>query len=215
MSLTSMQDIDIVVHNPYSDAERIKETIANADRPYFLKLSKRRKETYKILMCRLPGWHAYHSYVKVDIFTSGTINLPTIFASDTPRINNIPVMPLFDLLVMKRWGWWHHRILLREDFLTKVKTDVFNVDALLDRAEEEGVEYDDERAACRHTCEFMEWALVLARRFVRRYRRRGKWKAIGFPLRETRSQFTVRSRLAVTCTILIVFVTTCRSEPDA
>ena len=206
-----MQDIDIVVHDPNSDAERIKETIANADRRYFLKLSKRRKATYKILTCRLPGWPAYHRCVKVDILTSGSISLPTIFASDTPRINNIPVMPLFDLLVMKTQG----RISPREDFRAKVKTDVFDVDALLDRAEEEGVEYDDERAACRHTCEFMEWALVLARRFVRRYRRRGKWKAIGFPLRETRSQFTVRSRLAVTCTILIVFVTTCRSKPDA
>ena len=66
----------------------------------------------------------------------------------------------------------------------KVKADVVDVDALLDRAEEEGVEYEDERAAFRHTCEFMEWALLLARRFARRHRRRGKWRAIGFPLRE-------------------------------
>ena len=133
-------------------------------------------------MCRLPGWRAYGRCVKVDILTSGTINLPAILASDIPQIENIPVMPLFDLLVMKTQGWWHHRISSREDFQAKVKADVVDVDALLDRAEEEGVEYEDERAAFRHSYEFMEWALLLARRFVRKHRRRGKWRAIGFPL---------------------------------
>ena len=105
-----------------------------------------------------------------------------ILASDTPNINNIPVMPLFDLLVMKTQGWWRHRISPRKDFQVKVKTDVVHVDALLDRAEHEGVEYEAERAAIRHSCEFMEWALLLARRFARTHRRRGKWRAIGFPL---------------------------------
>ena len=90
-------------------------------------------------------------------------------------------MPLLDLLVMKTQGWWHHRISPGKDFQAKVKADVVDVDALLDRAEE-GVEYEDEHAAFRHTCGFMEWALVLARRFVRRHRRRGEWRAIGFPL---------------------------------
>ena len=56
-----------------------------------------------------------------------------------------------------------------------------DVDALLDRAEE-GVKYDDERAVYRHACEIMEWSLVLTRRFVRRHRRRGNWRVIGFPL---------------------------------
>ena len=133
-------------------------------------------------MCRLPGWHAYRRYVKVDILTSGTINLPAILASDTPQINNIPIMPLFDLLVMKTQGWWHHRISPRQDFQAKVKADVVDVDALLYRAEEVGVKYEDERAAFRRTCEFMEWALVLARKSVQRHRRWGNWKAIGFPL---------------------------------
>ena len=181
MPLTS-QDIDIQVYDPYSDADRIKKTIVNADRRYFLKPSRRRKATYKILKCRLPGWHAYRRCVKVDILTSGTINLPPILASDTPQINNIPGMPLFDLLIMKTQGWWHHRISPRKDFQAKVKADVVHADALLDRADEEGVEYEDEHAAFRHTYEFMEWALVLAHRFVRRHRRRGKWRVIGFPL---------------------------------
>ncbi|KAN0133060.1 hypothetical protein V8E53_009090 [Lactarius tabidus] len=175
-------DIDILVHHPYFDAERIKEIIANADSRYFLKPSRFRKAKHKILMCRLPGWHAYHRCVKVDILIPGTINLPEIPASATPDIERIPVMPLFELLVMKTQGWWNHRVSPRKDFQAKVDADVDDVDALLDRAKEEGIEYEDERAICRHTHEFMEWALLLARRFVKKHRRRGKWRAIGFPL---------------------------------
>lgn len=52
--------------------------------------------TYKILHYRLPGWIAYGYCVKVDVLTSGTINLPAILASDTPQINNILVIQLFD-----------------------------------------------------------------------------------------------------------------------
>ena len=59
-------------------------------------------------MCHLPGWYAYNRCIKVDILTSRPINLPVILVSDTPQINNIPVMPLFarlfDLLVMKTAG---------------------------------------------------------------------------------------------------------------
>ena len=91
-------------------------------------------------------------------------------------------MLLFDLLVMKAQGWWHYHISPRKDLQAKVKVNVVDVDVLLDRVEEDGVEYEDESAAFRHTCQFMEWALLLARRFVRRHRRRGKWRAIGFPL---------------------------------
>ena len=51
--------------------------------------------------------------------------------------------------------------------------------ALLDHAEE-GVEYEDMRLVCRHTCEFMEWALVLASRFVWRYHREANGEPLGF-----------------------------------
>ena len=93
-----------------------------------------------------------------------------MLAFDTSQINKIPVVPLFDLLRHEDAG---HRILLRKD-REKVKADVVEVDALLDRAEEEDVEYKHERVMYRHTCELMVWALVLARSIVRRHR----WQAI-------------------------------------
>ena len=141
-------------------------------------------------MCRLPGWRTYDRCVKVDILTSGTmifpeggtVGLPEILEFDTFQIDDIPVMPLFDLLVMKTQGWWHHSISSRGDYQAKVDLDVVDIDALLDRAKEEGVDYDDESEVFRHSSEFMEWALELADLFVQRHRGRGKWRAIGFPL---------------------------------
>ena len=44
----------------------------------------------------------------------------------------------------------------------------------MDSTKEEDVEYVDERVVCRHTCEFMEWVLVLALKFVRRHRQRAE-----------------------------------------
>ncbi|KAH8977680.1 hypothetical protein EDB92DRAFT_1915289 [Lactarius akahatsu] len=178
-------DIDIVVRHDgdsSSAAEMIKRAIVDADDRYFLKPPRRRSSRYKILICRLPGWRAHGRCVKVDILVPPTLNLPEIDSSDTPVISRIPVMPLFDLLVMKTQGWWDHRISPRKDFREKEEADVLDVDALLDRAVQEKVSYRDESGASRHTYEFMDYALVLAGRFVRKHGRPGKWRAIGFPL---------------------------------
>ena len=125
------------------------------------------------------AWHPYRRCVKVDILTLGIINL---LASATPHINNIPVMPLFDLLVMKTHGWWHHRNSPRKHFQATVKAEVVDFDSLLDRAEEEGVEYEDEHAVCRHTCEFMEWVPCLHVGLYGGIAGGVNGRAIGFPL---------------------------------
>ncbi|KAN0133061.1 hypothetical protein V8E53_009091 [Lactarius tabidus] len=178
-------DVDILVNHPFYDAEHIKQVIVDADDRYFLEPSKKRGATYKILNCCLPGWHAYGRYVKVDILTPDSdpdLNLPEIPAYDTPEIEEIPVMPLFDLLVLKTQGWWDHCVSERRDYQAKVDADVGDVFALLDRAQEEGVDYRDELAVARHTDEFMELALVLARGFAKRNGLWKKWRAIGFRL---------------------------------
>ncbi|KAI9438003.1 hypothetical protein H4582DRAFT_1952045 [Lactarius indigo] len=178
-------DVDIVVRydgDATSAPEMIKKAIVNADGRYFLKPSKQRNATYEILFCRLPGWRSHRRCVKVDILVPPKLNIPKIDSSETPTINRIPVMPLFDLLVMKTQGWWDHRTSPRKDFQAKEEGDVEDVFALLDRAVQEEVSYQDESGAFRHSYEFMDYALVLARRFVRKNGRRGKWRAIGFPL---------------------------------
>jgi len=75
----------------------IKRVIVDVDRRYFLKNPKSSDAPYKILFCRLPGWHVCRRSVKVDILVPPTeLNIPNIDSSDTVMIRRIPVMPLFD-----------------------------------------------------------------------------------------------------------------------
>jgi hypothetical protein len=181
LTVLPTQDIDIVVS--HSDAESIKRVIVDADDRYYLKPPRRRNAPYMILICRLPGWHAYGRSVKIDILLPPSdLKLPNIESSKTPIIRRVPVMPLFTLLVMKTQGWQDHRESPRKDFRAKEGGDVADIDALLDRAMEEQVSYQDESESYRHTSEFMGRALTLALKFARRHGRWGKWKAIGFPL---------------------------------
>ena len=109
------QDIDILVSEDSDDdgwpldPEEIKETIVDEDDRYYLKRSRQRGETHQILYCRLPGWKTdRRRRVKVDILVPPTLGLPEISDMHAIFINDIPVMPIFDLLVMKTQGWWDH-----------------------------------------------------------------------------------------------------------
>ena len=147
--------------------------------------SRRREATHRILYCRLPGWARDKTRrVKVDILVPPTadLNLPAISASERLLINSIPVMPIFDLLVMKTQGWWHHSISFREDFREKETADVSDIFALLDRAKQENVWFIDEANEERHSPEFMSYASTLAKRFVRDYGRPRRWRTLGFPV---------------------------------
>jgi len=180
------QDIDIVVSKETGqgfDAEYIKRIIAGEDDRYYLERSKKRGATHRILYCRLPGWATDDTRcVKVDILVPPTLNLPLISASETCRISNIPVMPIFDLLVMKVQGWWDHRNSRRADYRAKESADISDVFALLKQAKQENVSYDDEFDEGRHSPEFMSRAGILVNRFVNVYGRVRQWRALGFPV---------------------------------
>lgn len=176
------QDVDIVVSPEDLDftAEPIKKRIVEEDDRYFLEPSRQRGATHQILYCRLPGWRTDGRRVKVDILVPPTLGLPEVQHYDTVIINDIPVMPLFDLLVMKTQGWWDHRTSHRADFRAKQNDDVDDINALLDRADTENLSYDDE--IYRHEQEFIDKALILVRRFVRVNSGRGQWRRLGFPV---------------------------------
>ena len=118
----------------------------------------------------------------MDILVPPTLKLPIIIEEDIVVINNIPVMPLFDLLVMKTQGWWGHRNSPRDDFREKVDDDVSDIFALLKRARKENISYDDEADEERHTREFMSHARALANRFVNVYGMPQKWRVLDFPV---------------------------------
>jgi len=179
------QDIDVVVSEEEGweefDSEDIKEIIVRADARYYLERSKKREATHRILYCRLPGWATDDTRrVKVDILVPPVLNLPAINGYETTYFNNIPAMPIFDLLVMKTQGWWDHSNSNRADFRAKKSADVSDIFALLETAKQEDVWYSDEADEDRHTWEFMSHALTLAKRFVHVYGRCGQWRSIGF-----------------------------------
>lgn len=95
-------------------------------------------------------------------------------------IQNIPVMPLFDLLVMKMQGWRDHRASRRSDFRVKVRADVTDIRALLARARWEKISYGKEYH--HHTRGFMARARRLALGFVKACGGRKKFRELGFPM---------------------------------
>ena len=179
---TITQDVDIVVSAEMLGltAEDIKERIVEADDRYFLQPSRRRGATHQILYCRLPGWRTDGRHVKVDILVPPTLDLPEIRSSGVVYIDGIPVMPLFDLLVMKLQGWWDHRTSLRADFRAKEGDDVNDIYALLDRADRENLSYDDEIYG--HYQDFADKARTHLRRFVSVYGGNREWRHLGFPV---------------------------------
>ena len=177
----SSQDVDIVVSGGFNP-EDIKEEITQADDRYYLEPSRKPGATHQILYCRLPGWTTDGRCVKVDILVPPTLNIPEISSSERDHIDYIPVMPIFDLLVMKTQGWWHHRNSPRADQRDKEDDDVSDIVALLQSAKQENVSYADEANEDRHSRKFMKYARTLANRFVRDKGRRRQWKALGFPV---------------------------------
>ena len=120
--------------------------------------------------------------MKVDILVPPTLGLPEIRSYDVVHIDRIPVMPLFDLLIMKTQGWLDHRNSSRADFRAKESADVADIYALLDRADTENLSYDDEIDSGRHEEDFIDNALYLVRRFAPLYRAHRRWRRLGFPV---------------------------------
>ena len=151
------------------------------DDRYYLEPSRKRGATHQILYCRLPGWKTDPGRrVKVDILVPPTLGLPDIVDTNAVLINNIPVMPIFELLVMKTQGWWDHRTSHRSDFRAKEPDDVSDIFALLERARMERVSYEDHEY--QHSEEFMDHADTLVKRFVRVFGRHQQWRALDFPV---------------------------------
>jgi hypothetical protein len=151
----------------------------DADNRYYLRPSKKPGANYKVLYCRLPGYKTDGRRVKVDIMIPlrPRLWIPRVLWEDTWLINDIPVMPLFDLLVMKMQGWRDHRASRRD---AKMKADVTDIRALLVQASREGISYREEYR--RHTRGFMARARKLSLGFVEACGERTKFQELGFPM---------------------------------
>lgn len=185
MVIPFSQDIDILVTPDGSeqfDPEDIKKSIVDADSRYYLQPSEKPGANYKVLFCRLPGFKRERRRVKVDILIPLTPRLwiPKVLSEDIWLIKNIPVMPLFDLLVMKMQGWRDHRASRRSDFRAKVEADVTDIRALLARARWQKISYRNEYR--HHTRGFMGRARRLALGFVEACGGQTKFEELDFPM---------------------------------
>jgi hypothetical protein len=120
--------------------------------------------------------------MKVDILVPPTLGLPEIRVGNIVYMDRIPVMPLFDLLIMKTQGWWDHRNSPRAAFRAKESADVADIYALLGRADTENLSYDDEVDLARHEEKFIDNALCLVQRFALVNRAHRRWRRLGFPV---------------------------------
>ena len=127
------------------DAEDVKEIIVAADQRFYTIPSANHSATYTKLYFRLPGHsYDYDRVLKVDILVPPTLRIPWVRYSQISYIDDIPVMPLFPLLVLKLQGWWDHRRSSRTDFQAKQQADIHDIRGLVDQARATGVHLSDE-----------------------------------------------------------------------
>ena len=108
--------------------ETLKEMIVAKDDDFFLVRSKRPGATYRILYYALKPWGAW---CKVDVLLPGTLNIPFVPTNLVVRILDIPLMPLFAVLLLKLQGWTDHRDSMQMDMRLKRYVDVDDIDKLL------------------------------------------------------------------------------------
>ena len=108
--------------------ETIKEMIVAKDDDFFLVRSKRPWATYRILYYALKPRGAW---CKVDILIPGTLNVPLVPTNLVVHINDMPLMPLFAVLLLKLQGWTDHRDSTQTDMRLKRYVDVNDIEKLL------------------------------------------------------------------------------------
>lgn len=110
------------------EQEAVKEMVVEKDEDFFLVKSRRPGATYKILYYALKPWGAW---CKVDILLPGALNIPFVPTNLITRIDGLPLMPLFAVLLLKLQGWTDHRDSEREDWQEKQYVDVEDIEELL------------------------------------------------------------------------------------
>lgn len=133
MLIESTQDLDLIVFAGNIGPERLKRALVANDDRFYLQRSSNPDANYHILWCSLPTHPRARRprRCKVDILTPGSLNIPYIPRGRIVHLNDLPVMPLMPLLLMKLQGWSDHRDSSRPDFQDKVPVDVEDILDLL------------------------------------------------------------------------------------
>lgn len=129
--MSSRQDIDIVIFGSGRTTEDLKQILARQP-DFYLRPSRKVGETYKILFYKLkPSMWGDRRSCKVDILIPGIMNIPDVPHHRIVRINALPVLPIFVLLLLKLQGWSDHRASTRSDMQQKQYVDIRDINQLV------------------------------------------------------------------------------------
>jgi hypothetical protein len=141
----------VVMTNQY-DTEELKRTLAMNDNNFFLIPSSNPRNNYEVLWYTLhTDRNGEHRACKVDILCPGIMDIPFISTEHVVRLQpptkrdmqELPVMPLEPLILLKLQGWSDHRKSPRKDFQEKQHTDVDDIEELMDICVEAGIKPHD------------------------------------------------------------------------
>ncbi|OCH83898.1 hypothetical protein OBBRIDRAFT_799534 [Obba rivulosa] len=132
-------DVDLVIFTTEHSLEELKQILCDNDSKFFLVPSMKPFATYKVL------WYGYPTYrqCKVDVLLPGIMNIPRVPDDRIIYQNDLPVMPLLPLLMLKLQGWEDHRNHQEMYMRRKQHSDVSDVRGLLKIARQQGVHLAD------------------------------------------------------------------------
>ncbi|KAJ3865821.1 hypothetical protein EV359DRAFT_37939 [Lentinula novae-zelandiae] len=149
MTNRNPKDVDLVVlNNRKHDAEDLKQILVDEDDRFYFVASVNPDATYQVLWFRLgPGRSC-----KVDILTTGkstSLNIPRVPVTRVLYIHpydDLPVMPLLALLLLKLQGWTDHRHSQKSHEQKRVWQDVADIKEMLKIAVEDQVHIDGQES---------------------------------------------------------------------
>ncbi|KIK70015.1 hypothetical protein GYMLUDRAFT_536008 [Collybiopsis luxurians FD-317 M1] len=135
------KDVDLIVLNDQgNDPEALKEILVDQDDRFFFVASRDPNATYRVLWFEVSRGRE----CKVDILTTGrstALDIPRVPDSRTMFIhpfNDLPLMPLLALLLLKLRGWTDHRHSSKKYEQEKVRQDVTDIREMLEIAIDQG-----------------------------------------------------------------------------
>jgi len=175
-------DVDLIVMTTSHTTESLKNILVlGGGGDFYLRPSKKIGATYKILYCKIPSSFSTSHYSrssKVDILIPGILNIPLLSSTVIVRIDGLPVLPFFALLMLKVQGWSDHRKSDRSDYRLKQHQDVADVNQLLALGQRRGE--DLHLSLSQLPLSFQEIGLQVVAEYVNIKGRRAVWENLGF-----------------------------------
>ncbi|THH23113.1 hypothetical protein EUX98_g8064 [Antrodiella citrinella] len=175
------QDVDLIVMTNSHTTEVLKNMLElGGGGDFYTRASKKVGATYRILYCKIPSLYAtrYNRSTKVDILIPGIMSIPLLSTTAIVRIDGLPALPFFALLMLKVQGWSDHRKSDRSDYRLKQYQDVNDIDELLVIGQQGGKKFLSEVGQLPK--DFLDVGYRLLGEYVTARGGHASWEVLGF-----------------------------------